>query len=326
VLPPGWQPCGDPTTWEEGFIVHPVLFRIPGLDLPLHTYGVMIVTGFLLAMFVAWREAKRVGQLADEVLDVAFWCLMGGLIGARVVFIIVNWRQYFIDQFWDPEYTWLPSILVIWKGGLVFYGAALGGLAGFLLFCRRNGLDLTTTLRFADICVLGVPLAHVFGRFGCIAAGCCWGDGMFHFDGAQAVADIPFAARFPEGALAYSSLLGAATPEVADYMRETGHTVPLFPSQLAESIGESLVFLSLLFLRQRKWFHGQMVLTYFIAYPVLRSFLEMFRGDPERGYVIDGVLSTSQFISILVAACALIAIVILRKRGIARASSASPTT
>src|SRR5690606_34531508 len=102
---------------RRGPPVHPVLFRIPGLDLPLHTYGVMIVSGFLLAMFVAYRQAQRIGELEDEVLDVAFWCLVGGLIGARVVFIIVNWRQYFVEQFWDTEYTFLPSILVVWKGG-----------------------------------------------------------------------------------------------------------------------------------------------------------------------------------------------------------------
>lgn len=306
--------------------MHPVLFRIPGLDLPLHTYGVMIVTGFLLAMFVSWKEAKRIGELADEVLDVAFWCLMGGLIGARVVFILVNWEQYFVDQFWDPEYTWLPSVLVIWKGGLVFYGAALGGLTGFLLFCKKHNLKLLTTLRFADMIVVGLPLAHVFGRFGCIAAGCCWGDSMFHFDDmGQAISDIPFAARFPEGALAYSSLLGSSSPEVVEYMRSTGQTVPLFPSQIAESIGEALVFVALMFLRQRKWFHGQIVLTYFFFYPALRSFLELFRGDAERGYVFDGLLSTSQFISIIVAVSALAAIFYLRKRGLVHTSTVATT-
>jgi phosphatidylglycerol---prolipoprotein diacylglyceryl transferase len=307
--------------------VYPVLFRIPGIDLPLHTYGVMIVTGFLLGMYVSYREANRIGQLQDEVLDAAFWCLVGGLVGARVVFILVNWRQYFIDQFWDAEYTFLPSFLVVWKGGLVFWGAALGGLAGFLLFCKKRGLDFDTTLRFADIAVLGLPLAHVFGRFGCIAAGCCWGDAMFHIDDAgHAISDIPFAARFPAGSLAYSSLLQSSSSEVVGVMRDTGHTVPLFPSQIAESIGEGFVFLTLLFMRQRKWFNGQIVLIYFMLYPILRTFLEMFRGDTERGYVIDGVLSTSQFISIAVATTALSMIFVLRKRGLARLSSGAPTT
>lgn len=300
--------------------MHPVLFRIPGLDVPLHTYGVMIVTGFLAAMYVSWRDARRQGALFEEVLDFAFWALVGGMVGARVVFIIVNWRQYFIEQPFDPEWK-IPSVFVVWKGGLVFYGAALGGLLAFVLFCRKRKMSLVTSLRFADIGVLGVPLAHVFGRFGCIAAGCCWGDPMYHISEAgQIVADIPFAARFPEGALAYSSLLQSSSAEVAAYMREVGHTVPLFPSQLAEAAGEALIFLALLFFRQRKHFHGQVVLTYFLLYPILRSILELFRGDAERGYVIKGVLSTSQFISLLVAAGALVTILVLRRRGIARLS------
>lgn len=298
--------------------MHPVLFRIPGIDLPLHTYGVMIVSGFLLAMFVAYRQAQRIGELEDEVLDVAFWALVGGLVGARVVFIIVNWRQYFVEQFWDPQYKFIPSILVVWKGGLVFYGAALGGLIAFLWFCRTRNLDLRQTLKFADIVIVGVPLAHVFGRFGCIAAGCCWGDAMFHLEDGVAMSDIPFAARFPEGSLAYSSLLGTSSPEIAGMMRDTGHTMPLFPSQIMESMGEGLVFLLLLYLRPRKWFHGQVVLMYFMLYPLLRSVLEIFRGDAERGYVIDGVLSTSQFISIVVATGSMAMIVYLRKRGMAK--------
>lgn len=302
--------------------MHPVLFHIPGTSLPIHTYGVMIVTGFLLAMYVGWREGKRQGALYEELLDFAFWALVGGLIGARVVFIIVNWRQYFIEQPFDPEWK-IPAVLVVWKGGLVFYGAALGGVLAFVLFAYKRKMSLVTSLRFADICVLGLPLAHVFGRFGCIAAGCCWGDAMFHLDAAgQVIADIPLAARFPEGALAYSSLLQTSSAEIATLMRETHLTVPLFPSQLAEAFGESLVFLALLFFRQRKWFHGQVLLTYFLLYPILRSTLEIFRGDDERGWVIRDVLSTSQFISLLVAAAALTAIYVLRKRGIAQVSSA----
>lgn len=300
--------------------MHPVLFRIPGTDLPIHTYGVMIVTGFLLAMYVAWREAQRQGVLSEEVLDFAFWALVGGLVGARVVFILVNWRHYFIEQPLDPEWK-IPAVLVVWKGGLVFYGAALGGLIAFFWFAYKRGMNLMTGLRFADIVVLGLPIAHVFGRFGCVAAGCCWGDAFYHLDEAgRVIADIPLAARFPEGALAYSSLLQSATPEVAAMMRESRLTMPLFPSQLMESFGEGLVFLLLLVVRARKWFHGQVLLTYFLMYPLLRSILEIFRGDPERGYVIQGVLSTSQFISLVVAAAALTAIYLLRRRGIAQIS------
>ena len=128
------------------------------------------------------------------------------------------------------------------------------------------------------------------------------------------LADIPLAAQFPPESLAYQSLMGTSSTEVAQMMREAGHTMPLFPSQLAESFGESLVFLTLLVIRSRKWFHGQVILSYGMLYAVLRFTLEFFRGDAERGMA---VLSTSQFISLGVAAFCFWAIFTLRRRGLA---------
>jgi len=75
--------------------------------------------------------------------------------------------------------------------------------------------------------------------------------------------------------------------------------------------------------RSRKWFHGQVLLTYGILYPIWRTTLEMFRGDGERGYVIPGVLSTSQFISLCVASAALVTIFVLRKRAVQQAEAAA---
>jgi phosphatidylglycerol:prolipoprotein diacylglycerol transferase len=299
--------------------MHPVLFRIPGADWPLHTYGVLIVIGFLLAMFVAHRESVKQGRFTEEILDFAFWALLGGMIGARVVFIAVNWREYFIEHPWDKVAGIpIPAVLVIWKGGLVFYGAALGGLAAFLWYTRKHNIRGVDRLAIADMMVIGLPLAHAFGRLGCVAAGCCWGAAAYHIDPAgQVIADIPMAAFFPEGSLAYTSLIQSVDGDVAARMRELHTTMPLIPIQLMEAFGEACIFLVLLMVRSRKWFHGQVLLTYGILYPILRVINETMRGDTERGYVIPGLLSTSQFISLLVAGASLITIIVLRRRGLA---------
>ena len=63
----------------------------------------------------------------------------------------------------------------------------------------------------------------------------------------------------------------------------------------------------------RKWFHGQLLLAYVALYSVMRFILELYRGDVERGYVIDGILSTSQFISLLVIGVTVIVFFVLRK-------------
>lgn len=305
--------------------MHPVLFHIPGANWPLHTYGVLIVVGFLLAMFVAHRESVKQGRFTEEVLDFAFWALLGGMIGARVVFIIVNWREYFIDHPWDTVAGIpIPSVLVIWKGGLVFYGAALGGLLSFLWYTAKHNIRGVDKLAIADMMIVGLPLAHAFGRLGCVAAGCCWGDAAFHIEAGQVVADIPLAAYFPKGSLAYTSLMQSVDGDIATRMRELQTTLPLVPIQLIEGFGEGCIFLILLVVRSRKWFHGQVLLSYGILYPILRVINETMRGDAERGYVIDGLLSTSQFISLCVATASLITIVVLRKRGLT--SSHAPST
>ena len=294
--------------------MHPVIFEIPILGLPLHTYGLMIVTGFMLGMFVVSRQGKRHGGYHEEVMDFGFWALIGGMIGARVVFIIVNAREYFIEKpFVEvPQLGFkIPAVLAIWQGGLVFYGAALGGFIAFVIYAKKHKLPM---LKMADILIPALPLAHAFGRIGCVAAGCCWGDAFYHMHDGEVIADIPLAMRFPEGSLAYGSLLRTESAEIIGYMKEAGHTLPLFPSQLVESFGVLSIFFFLTWVHSRKWFHGQVLLTYAIVYPILRSILEIFRGDAGRGYVIDGVLSTSQFISIFVALASLITIFILRKK------------
>jgi phosphatidylglycerol---prolipoprotein diacylglyceryl transferase len=294
--------------------VHPVIFEIPILGLPLHTYGLMIVTGFMLGMFVVSRQGQRHGGYHEEVMDFGFWALIGGMIGARVVFIMVNAREYFIEKpFVEvPQLGFkIPAVFAIWQGGLVFYGAALGGFIAFIIYAKKHKLPM---LKMADILIPALPLGHAFGRLGCVAAGCCWGDPFYHMEHGAVISDIPLAMRFPEGSLAYGSLLRTETVDVVSHMKEVGHTLPLFPSQLVESFGVLAIFFFLTWVHSRKWFHGQVLLTFAIAYPVLRSILEIFRGDAGRGYVIDGVLSTSQFISIFVALASLVTLFILRQK------------
>lgn len=300
--------------------MHPILFKLPFIDWPLHTYGVLIVTGFLCAMFIAWREAIRQGQYADDVLDFAFWALLGGMIGARIVFIIVNWKQYFIERFWDEVFGIpIPSIFVVWKGGLVFYGAALGGFLAFLWYARKRNIRGPEMLKFADMIIVGLPLAAAFGRLGCVAAGCCWGDAAYTLDAdGHFHSTIPLAIQFPTGALAYSSLVNSESAEVVRAMRSVGATAPLIPIQLIDSLGELCLFGLLMVIRSRKWFHGQVLLSYGLLYPIWRSILEMFRGDGERGYLIPGVLSTSQAISLAMATASLVAIIVVRKRAMER--------
>ncbi len=293
--------------------MHPILFRIPFLGWPIHLYGVMIVTGFMLALYVVFRQAKRIGKYEEDILDFGFWALLGGILGARILFIIVEWRQYFIDDPWvSIGSIKIPRVLALWQGGLVFWGAALGGFIAFLIFAQKRSLP---KLLLADMLVLGLPLAQMFGRLGCLSAGCCFGKPFYHLgsDG-SVIANLPLVMKFPLGSIAYYDIIQSADTQTAGLMYKMGTTLPLFPSQLAESFGAGIIFFILLLMIPRKWFHGQILICYGILYSIMRSFLEVFRGDIERGFIFDDLLSTSQFVSILVVVASLIAVVVLKKR------------
>jgi phosphatidylglycerol---prolipoprotein diacylglyceryl transferase len=295
--------------------VLPELFRIPLLDLPVHTYGALYVGGLLMGLLVAYRQAKILGKYHNDVLDFGFWALVGALLGARSLFIIVEAHYYFVEN----PFTELPVIgisiptfLAVWKGGFVFWGGAVGGVIALIIFCKKRNLPLGL---IADYCAPGLALGHAVGRIGCVAGGCCYGYETFHLDHAgHVIADTPFALSFPEGSIAYSALFNQAQGETLALMQKLGTTVPLFPVQIMESIGNVLIFFILMMLIPMKRAHGQITLVYFILYSILRSFAETFRGDSARGFVVDQLLSTSQFISIVMSVIALVMIIILSKR------------
>lgn len=293
----------------------PELFRIPFLDLPVHTYGALYVGGLLIGLLVAYRQAKILGKYHNDVLDFGFWALVGALLGARILFIIVEAHYYFVEN----PFTELPIIgisiptfLAVWKGGFVFWGGAVGGVIALIIFCKKRQLPLGL---IADYCAPGLALGHAVGRIGCVAGGCCYGYETYHLDHAgQVIADTPFALSFPEGSIAYSSLFNQAQGETLALMQKLGTTVPLFPVQIMESLGNVLIFFILMMLIPLKRAHGQITLVYFILYSILRSFAETFRGDSARGFVVDQFLSTSQFISIVMSVIALVMIIVLSKR------------
>ena len=264
------------------------------MRLPLHTYGLMIAIGFLSAIAVAAARAKREGLDKNVVLDLSFWALVAGLVGSRILFIIVNPGQYFGANFLTQVGPIkLPTLLVFWRGGLVFYGGLLGAFFLLTWYLRRNRLPY---FRYADILIASVPLGHFFGRLGCFSAGCCWGK--------HCNPSAFFATFFPRGSLVFSQTSAATHVEHAGRLT----TQALYPTQLMESLGVLLLFAALLVIARYKRFHGQVLISYLILYPLFRTVNETFRGDWERGLLFRWpannpvMLSTSQIISVLVAA------------------------
>lgn len=298
----------------------PELARIPFLNLPIHTYGALYVTGLLVGMYVAFRQAKRDGKYHNDILDFGFWALVGALLGARVLFIIVEAPYYFVESPFTPIPVIgisIPTIFALWKGGFVFWGGAVGGAIALVIFCKKRRLPLG---QMADYAAPGLALGHGVGRIGCVAGGCCYGYPTYHLDQAgKVIADTPFAIAFPEGSIAYGSIFNQAKGQTLELMERLHTTLPLFPVQILESVCNIAIFFILMLLIPVKRAHGQITLIYFIMYSIMRSIAEMFRGDSARGFVIENVLSTSQFISLLMSAAALVMIIML-SRNVAKSS------
>src|SRR5512146_40353 len=170
------------------------------LSLPLHTYGVMIATGFVLAIAIAQRRARSQGLDAERLGDLSFWILAAALVGSRLYFIAVNWSDYFHANAWMSVHgVRIPRVLAIWEGGLVFYGGFIAATLAAWWYMQRHGMRF---LPYADTLIPSLALGHFFGRLGCFAAGCCWG-GVSH-------SHLPWLTRFPAASLAYQAFASRA--------------------------------------------------------------------------------------------------------------------
>jgi phosphatidylglycerol:prolipoprotein diacylglycerol transferase len=283
---------GDGWTIALLVVVAASLWRSGLLDadirLPLHTYGLLIASAFLVGIWLAQREARRRGQDAERLADLAFWILVAALVGSRVYFILVNWGDYFgARALVTTPFGRIPRLLAFWEGGFVFYGGFIGAAVTAWWYMRRNGMAF---LPHADTLIPSLAFGHFLGRLGCFAAGCCWGD--------VAHGHLPWGASFPPASLAYQTFANREHP-AAFLAPDRLTTLPLHPVQLYESFGELAIFLLLvLYVRPRKSFHGQVLATWLLAYAVLRTVVELFRGDIERGVWLG--LGVGQWTSIVI--------------------------
>lgn len=242
--------------------MYPILGEPFGI--PIRSFGVMVALGFLVALWVAQWRARRLGSVSPETLaDLLLWVMVGGILGARVLYVVVHWSDQFAQR---PI-----EVLYVWKGGLVSYGGFAGAFVAGAIFARRRGLDLVA---LGDVCMPAVFLGQAIGRIGCFLVGDDYG---------KPAPGLPWAVRFPDDP---NSLL---PPQLRGQ--------PLHPTQLYMMATNLLLFVLLGLLLDRPRFRGQIFWLSLILYPIGRSICEVFRADSvERGVYFG--LSTAQWISI----------------------------
>ena len=218
--------------------MHPIAFHLGPLT--IHWYGVMIALAFLAGLWTAARRARRENISGERIGDVVLWLMVGGILGARIVYVATYWKDEFASQ---P----LSEVFMIQHGGLVYYGGFIGAaIAGIIYIRWKKQLPLWKT---ADVLAPSVALGNVFGRIGCLLNGCCYGR----------PANLPWAIHFP-----------------SDHPTAG---LPVHPAEIYDALNNFILYLLLALLFRRKKFDGEVFATYLIGYAVTRTVMEYFRGD-----------------------------------------------
>jgi phosphatidylglycerol:prolipoprotein diacylglycerol transferase len=255
--------------------MHPILFEAGGFT--IYSYGVLLAAAYLLGLQFALVRARARGLDRQRVMDLGIWIIISALVGAKLLLLIVDFKQFTSNP---------RELLGLARSGGVFYGGLIAAVTVALLYLRKHQLPLWTT---TDVFAPGIALGHVVGRLGCLMAGCCFGRPT----------SVPWAITFrnPE------AFANVGTPL----------NVALHPTQLYEAGAEALILVFLLvFERRGRPFPGRTFWSYMLLYGISRFVIEFYRGD-NRGMVFD-VLSTSQFVSVILVPLAIVMLVVLGRR------------
>lgn len=267
--------------------MQPILFRIGSFQLP--TYGVLLATALVAALFVVVRLGRREGLETGLLFDFSTWIIVAALVGAKILLVFTDWGFYWHN----------PTELVSWnmvQAGGVFYGGFIAAVFFAWWYVRRHRLPLWKVF---DVYAPAIALGQAVGRLGCFAAGDDYGKPTTFF------IHVVF------------------TNPLAHQVGGVPLNVPVHPTQLYESAATLLIFIYLWRHFRHKKYEGQIFVQYLVLYAVARFFIEYLRGDADRGFVFHDLLSTSQFIAILATATA-VGLALYLRRGSGEASRLLP--
>ena len=233
--------------------MHPILLKFGPFI--IYSYGVMVAIGFALSTIFIYRRAPKFSIDKDRAVDLTIVILIFGVLGARLLYVLLNLSFYLANPI---------EIIMLSKGGLVWYGGFFSGIAAMAVYLRIHKLGFWPVV---DLIVPYVALAQSFGRIGCFLNGCCYG--------IKVNPGFPFAVTFP----------------CEDFLR--------FPAQLISAALLFIIFVILLIWQDRRRFVGEIALAYCVLYSSKRFIMEFLRGDNPKmllGLTISQIISASLFI------------------------------
>ena len=242
-------------------------------------YGVIIVTGILLSVLYIYLRGKRKKLLLDDLIDVAFFTVIPGIVGARLYYVFFDWMKH------PTEYDSLEDVVAIWEGGLAIYGGIIFGALGCMMALRWKKINIPA---FFDILAPAVQMAQAVGR---------WGNFM-NAEAFGGETTLPW--RMKLECVGHNCSLITQGMEV-------------HPTFLYESLWNLIGFTFLTFYSKKKKFDGEIFFLYIGWYGLGRMFIEGLRSDS----LYIGPLRVSQWVAAICVAVAVVFLALfyfIRKR------------
>ena len=244
---------------------------------PIYSYGVMLGISLVVGWYLTLTLADRDGLPKEIMANCYVITAVSAVVGSRLLYVVTN-----LDEFHS-----FADLFAFRRGGLAVYGGFLGGYLASWAYLRPNGIRL---MPWADVAVPSLASGLLITRIGCYLFGCDFGKRLSD----DAPAFLQKLGTFPhwaagtldagDGAPAYARHLELykGTPLGAELVK-MGHSFPVHPTQIYESLCGLALLTILLVQRRSQKFRGQIFFTFAFGYGYLRFLLEILRDDAERG-------------------------------------------
>ncbi len=255
----------------------PKSFSVFGFTIAL--YGVIIAIGVLGGVLLAAHVAKLEGLDADLIWDFAIYAIIFSIIGARIYYVVFRWDAYKDN---------LLDVFNLRNGGLAIYGAVIAAFLTLWIYCRRKKQSF---LQIADICVPGLVLGQIIGRWGNFTNREVFGE----------YTDNLLAMRLPAQMVRTADI----SETIAAHMAEGTNYIQVHPTFLYESLWNLALLCIMLVYRKHKKFEGEQWLVYLGGYGLGRAWIEGIRTDtlfiPHTTVAVSQVLAAALFVTALAA-------------------------
>ena len=246
-------------------VPHPLAYN--GGPISCTGIGLAVLLAFVIAQIIAQTELQRRGYDPAPIGDLVFAAVIGGLLGAKLYYVFL-----------------MGDITTLWsRGGFVFWGGLLGGIAAVMWVIRLKKLSI---MRISDVAGISIAAAYAVGRTGCWAVGDDYGRPW----------NSPFAVQFPDGAPPSTAgnmhaLFGVPIPQGVDPQT----VLSVYPTQLMEVAAGFVMFLILWRLRDHEHAEGWLFGVYMVLAGIERFAIEFLRAKDDRFF---GVFTTAQLIAL----------------------------